>query len=169
MGLAPAIVQDAVTGEVLMLGFMNRAAYDKTLATGYVTFYSRTRNELWTKGDTSGNRLRVISAAGRLRLRHYPLPGRGRGQGRGLSHWHAHLLQHRACQSREVRDEAAARHSQGQPAGRDAGAAGPRGIAGICQSAIVFCRHQRSRDRVHAHSRAGDGALRRARRARCRA
>ena len=63
MGLAPAIVQDAATGEVLMLGFMNRAAYDKTLATGYVTFYSRTRNELWTKGETSGNRLKVISAS----------------------------------------------------------------------------------------------------------
>jgi phosphoribosyl-ATP pyrophosphohydrolase/phosphoribosyl-AMP cyclohydrolase len=62
MGLAPAIVQDAATGEVLMLGFMNRAAYDKTLATGYVTFYSRTRNELWTKGETSGNRLRVVRA-----------------------------------------------------------------------------------------------------------
>jgi phosphoribosyl-AMP cyclohydrolase len=62
MGLAPAIVQDASTGEVLMLGFMNRAAYDKTLATGYVTFYSRTRNELWTKGETSGNRLKVVSA-----------------------------------------------------------------------------------------------------------
>jgi len=61
-GLAPAIVQDAATGEVLMLGFMNRAAYDKTLATGYVTFYSRTRNELWTKGETSGNRLKVVSA-----------------------------------------------------------------------------------------------------------
>jgi phosphoribosyl-AMP cyclohydrolase len=62
MGLAPAIVQDAATGEVLMLGFMNRAAYDKTLATGYVTFYSRTRNELWTKGETSGNRLKVVTA-----------------------------------------------------------------------------------------------------------
>jgi len=62
MGLAPAIVQDAATGEVLMLGFMNRTAYDKTLTTGYVTFYSRTRNELWTKGETSGNRLKVVSA-----------------------------------------------------------------------------------------------------------
>ena len=62
LGLAPAIVQDAGTGEVLMLGFMNREAYEKTLATGYVTFYSRTRNELWTKGETSGNRLKVISA-----------------------------------------------------------------------------------------------------------
>lgn len=61
-GLAPAIVQDEATGEVLMLGFMNQAAYEKTLQTGYVTFFSRTRNELWTKGETSGNRLRVLSA-----------------------------------------------------------------------------------------------------------
>ena len=61
-GLAPAVVQDAATSEVLMLGFMNRDAYDKTMATGYVTFYSRTRDELWTKGETSGNRLKVVSA-----------------------------------------------------------------------------------------------------------
>jgi phosphoribosyl-AMP cyclohydrolase len=62
-GLLPAVVQDSENGEVLMLGFMNRAAYDRTLAGGYVTFYSRTRNELWMKGETSGNRLRVISAS----------------------------------------------------------------------------------------------------------
>src|SRR5208282_3233256 len=61
-GLTPAIVQDAKTGEVLMLGFMNKASYQKTLQTGYVTFFSRTRNQLWTKGETSGNRLRVIAA-----------------------------------------------------------------------------------------------------------
>ena len=60
-GLAPAIVQDAVTGEVLMLGFMNAEALGRTLERGYVTFYSRTRNELWTKGETSGNRLKVHS------------------------------------------------------------------------------------------------------------
>ena len=62
-GLIPAIVQDAGGGEVLMVGFMNREAWDRTMAEGYVTFYSRTRNRLWTKGETSGNRLRVISAA----------------------------------------------------------------------------------------------------------
>ena len=62
MGLVPAVVQDAKTGDVLMVGFMNHEAYNKTLATGYVTFYSRTRNELWTKGETSGNRLKVVSA-----------------------------------------------------------------------------------------------------------
>jgi phosphoribosyl-AMP cyclohydrolase len=62
-GLAPAIVQDDASGEVLMLGFMNGDAYERTLSLGYVTFYSRTRNELWTKGETSGNRLKVVSAA----------------------------------------------------------------------------------------------------------
>jgi phosphoribosyl-AMP cyclohydrolase len=62
-GLAPAIVQDADNGEVLMLGFMNQEALDKTLQTGYVTFYSRTRNTLWTKGETSGNRLRLTYVA----------------------------------------------------------------------------------------------------------
>jgi phosphoribosyl-ATP pyrophosphohydrolase/phosphoribosyl-AMP cyclohydrolase len=62
-GLAPAIVQDADNGDVLMVGFMNQEAFDKTLGTGYVTFYSRTRNKLWTKGETSGNRLKLVSAA----------------------------------------------------------------------------------------------------------
>ncbi len=62
-GLALAVVQDADNGEVLMVGFMNQESLDVTLETGYVTFYSRTRNKLWTKGETSGNRLRVISAA----------------------------------------------------------------------------------------------------------
>jgi phosphoribosyl-AMP cyclohydrolase len=62
-GLAPAIVQDAGNGEVLMLGFMNDQAFRKTISSRYVTFYSRTRNELWTKGETSGNRLKVVSAS----------------------------------------------------------------------------------------------------------
>ncbi len=62
-GLAPAVVQDADNGDVLMVGFMNREALENTLRTGYVTFYSRTRNKLWTKGETSGNRLRLVSAA----------------------------------------------------------------------------------------------------------
>jgi phosphoribosyl-AMP cyclohydrolase len=62
-GLAPAIVQDAKTGQVLMVGFQNEASYQKTLETGFVTFWSRTRQKLWMKGETSGNRLRVIEAA----------------------------------------------------------------------------------------------------------
>lgn len=60
-GLVPAIVQDADTAEILMLGFMNEDAFERTLTTGYVTFFSRTRNELWMKGETSGNRLKVLS------------------------------------------------------------------------------------------------------------
>ena len=61
-GLVPGIVQDAGTGEVLMVGFLNDESYRKTLETGFVTFWSRTRQKLWTKGETSGNRLRVINA-----------------------------------------------------------------------------------------------------------
>ena len=60
-GLLAAVVQEAATGEVLMLAWMNREAMQRTLDTGYVTFYSRSRQRLWTKGETSGNRLRVIS------------------------------------------------------------------------------------------------------------
>ena len=58
-GLVPAVVQDAETRDVLMVGFMNQEAWDITRRIGYVTFYSRSRNTLWTKGETSGNRLAV--------------------------------------------------------------------------------------------------------------
>jgi phosphoribosyl-AMP cyclohydrolase len=61
-GLIPAVVQSSSDGEVLMVGFMNRDALSQTLEKGYVTFYSRTREELWMKGESSGNRLRVLSA-----------------------------------------------------------------------------------------------------------
>lgn len=60
-GLVPAIIQDNVTGKVLMLGFMNREAYEKTMDTGKVTFFSRTRQTLWTKGEQSGNFLNVVT------------------------------------------------------------------------------------------------------------
>ena len=59
--ILPAVIQDDITGKVLMLGFMNREAYDKTLETGKVTFFSRTKNRLWTKGEESGNFLNVVS------------------------------------------------------------------------------------------------------------
>lgn len=58
-GLIPAIVQDARTGEVLMLGFMNEEAYAETRSTGAVTFFSRSRGKLWRKGEQSGHVLRV--------------------------------------------------------------------------------------------------------------
>jgi len=62
-GLVPGIVQDAKTGEMLMLGFLNEVSYAKTLESGFVTFWSRTRQKLWMKGETSGNRLKVVTAA----------------------------------------------------------------------------------------------------------
>ncbi len=60
-GLIPAIIQDNYTQKVLMLGFMNQEAYEKTVKTGKVTFFSRTKNRLWTKGEQSGNFLHVVS------------------------------------------------------------------------------------------------------------
>jgi phosphoribosyl-AMP cyclohydrolase len=59
-GLVPAVVQDASSNEVLMVGFMNAEALARTRDTGFVTFFSRSRNTLWTKGETSGNRLQVV-------------------------------------------------------------------------------------------------------------
>jgi phosphoribosyl-ATP pyrophosphohydrolase/phosphoribosyl-AMP cyclohydrolase len=60
-GLIPAVIQDQHSNKVLMLGFMNKEAYDKTVEIGKVTFFSRTRNRLWTKGEESGNFLNVVS------------------------------------------------------------------------------------------------------------
>jgi phosphoribosyl-AMP cyclohydrolase len=59
-GLIPAVIQDAESSEVLMVGFMNEQALADTQRTGYATFFSRTRNKLWTKGETSGNKLQVL-------------------------------------------------------------------------------------------------------------
>ena len=58
-GLVPAVIQDAESGEVLMVGFMNDTALARTRETGFATFYSRSRQGLWTKGETSGNKLAV--------------------------------------------------------------------------------------------------------------
>ena len=62
-GLVPAIVQDARSRQVLMVGFFNEESYRRTLDTGFVTFWSRTRQKLWMKGESSGNRLRVVTAS----------------------------------------------------------------------------------------------------------
>ena len=62
-GMVAGIVQDAGTGQVLMLGFLNEESYRKTQESGFVTFWSRTRGKLWMKGETSGNRLRIIEMA----------------------------------------------------------------------------------------------------------
>lgn len=58
-GLIPAVIQDATSGRVLMVGFMNQEAFRKTVESGYATFYSRSRNKLWLKGESSGHRLVV--------------------------------------------------------------------------------------------------------------
>ena len=58
-GLIPAVIQDHTTREVLMVGFMNQEALDRTIASGFATFFSRTRGTLWMKGETSGNKLKV--------------------------------------------------------------------------------------------------------------
>ena len=62
-GLVAGIVQDATSGDVLMLGFLNAESWEKTQQSGFVTFWSRSRQKLWMKGETSGNRLRIVSAA----------------------------------------------------------------------------------------------------------
>lgn len=62
-GLMPAVIQNAVSGRVLMLGYMNREALDKTINSGRVTFWSRSKNRLWTKGETSGNFLDFVDVA----------------------------------------------------------------------------------------------------------
>ena len=59
-GLIPAVIQDSETSEVLMVGFMNEVAFAETQRTGFATFFSRTRNTLWMKGETSGNKLEVV-------------------------------------------------------------------------------------------------------------
>jgi phosphoribosyl-ATP pyrophosphohydrolase/phosphoribosyl-AMP cyclohydrolase len=60
-GLIPAVIQDADTSEVLMVGFMNEVALAETRRTGFATFFSRSRNALWMKGETSGNKLEVVT------------------------------------------------------------------------------------------------------------
>ena len=99
-GLIPAIVQDHASGEVLMLGFMNREAYAKTRATGFVTFYSRSRQKLWTKGETSGQKLllrelRVL--AGRS------APGRQRAQQASVAPYRTRTTTDRASTTYEGR------------------------------------------------------------------
>lgn len=62
-GLVPGVVQDARTGQMLMLGFLNEESWRKTQESGFVTFWSRTRKKLWMKGETSGNRLRIVEVS----------------------------------------------------------------------------------------------------------
>ena len=92
-GLIPAVIQDDATGEVLMVGFMNEDALDRTLATGYATFFSRTRRTLWMKGETSGNRLKVAGVQVDCDDDTLLLQGRPRGIRQCLSHGRSLVLQ----------------------------------------------------------------------------
>ena len=83
-GLVPCVTQDWSTGEVLTLAYMNREALDRTLESGEVHFWSRSRGELWRKGETSGNVQRAALAA--LRLRRGRAAGAGRARRPGLPH-----------------------------------------------------------------------------------
>ena len=168
-----------------MVGFMNDAAWQITLDTGYVTFFSRTRNTLWTKGETSGNRLAVRqiftdcdddtvlvkvdregdgnvchTGAAELLLHGSELAGVGnREPGTGS----------RERESEETRDEAETGDSKRLARTGHRAALRARGVSAADQLALLLSLHRRSRDRVHADPRAGNGALRRRRRDRRRA
>ena len=86
----PAIVQDADNGAVLMLGYMNREALEQTLARGRAVFYSRSKQRLWEKGETTGHTLDVVDVVARLRQRH--LVGHRAAARPGLPQRHPHLL-----------------------------------------------------------------------------
>jgi len=85
-GLIPAVIQDAETSEVLMVGFMNEVALAETRRTGYATFFSRTRNTLWMKGETSGNKLEVVDLLVDLRRRHGAAQGEAARRRQRLPH-----------------------------------------------------------------------------------
>ena len=164
-GLIPAVVQDHASGEVLMVGFMNQEAWDMTRRTGYVTFFSRTRNTLWTKGETSGNRLAVrdilIDCDEDTVLVKAELPRRRQR----VPHRRAHLL----LSARGGRDDSM-KLKLGIPKGSLQDATiqlfRARRLQHLRQLALVLPVDRRSGDRVHADPRAGDGALRLRRRAR---
>ena len=144
-GLLPAVVQDAGDGEVLMVGFMNREALDRTLDGGYVTFFSRTRNQLWMKGETFGNRLRVVSAqtdcdrdtlccASRSREREWcVIAARAPASPKGFL-----CAPEKRRPLRRRRDEATHRNSQGQSAGGYAAAIRACRASRLYEWAILF-------------------------------
>ena len=140
-GLIAAVVQDAATQRVLMVGYMNREALTKTLATGNVTFFSRSRQKLWTKGESSGHVLKFKSIAtdcdgDALLVQAEPLgPGvchdgyescfyRTLKDGEWVDQRRARLRS--GCRSMESNSEAETRHSERQPGKRDHRSVPPR-------------------------------------------
>ena len=174
-GLIPAVVQDRTSGEVLMVGFMNDEAWTITRDTGYVTFFSRTRNKLWTKGETSGNRLAVRQIFTDCDDDTVLVKVDREGDGNVCHTGASVLLLHRGDGTWEP--------GTGNRKGRGVAMKLKLGIPkGSLEQAtvqlfqragyqlyvsvpVLLPHHRRPRDRVHAHSRAGNGALRRRRRA----
>ena len=177
-GLVPAIVQDAETGEVLMLGFMNEEAYAQTRSSGAVTFFSRTRNRLWRKGEQSGHTLRVREV--RVDCDNDTVLVRVDAAGPGVCH-----EGYRSCFFRRLEADGSAPVvaertfdpdavykqevalmkplrlglPKRQPAGRHIATVCSCWLAHLGQLAQLLSCHRRSRDHLHAGPRPGDGAL----------
>ena len=112
-GLIPAVIQDADTSEVLMVGFMNEVALAETRRTGFATFFSRTRNKLWMKGETSGNKLEVVDMLVDCDDDTVLLKVKRLGDGNVCHTGDAHLLLQAHCHETETRHPerlAAGRH-----------------------------------------------------------
>ena len=178
-GLVTAVIQDHVTGRVLMVGFMNEEAWRKTVETGFATFYSRSRKKLWLKGESSGHRLVVKEIS--TDCDQDAVLVKVEAIGPGVCH-----EGYESCFFRRLEDgewtmseaktydpeavykamKLQARHSQRQPRERDRRSVPPRRLQHHDQQPLLFPGHRRSGDRVHADPRAGDGALRRRRHSR---
>ncbi len=157
-GLIPAVIQDADSAEVLMVGFMNEEALRLTSETGFATFFSRTRNKLWMKGETSGNRLQVVEMLTDCDDDTVLVKVKRLGDG-NVCHTGERSCFFRAVES--TRHEAEAGHPEGFAPGRDDSAVRARRLQHLRELALVLPGDRRSGDRVHADSRPGDGALRR--------
>ena len=188
-GLIPAVIQDNATREVLMVGFMNQEALDRTIESGFATFFSRTRGTLWMKGETSGNKLKVervlvdcdddtllvlVTRLGDGNVCHTGertcfLQGVAAGPteqvASGFSRTRQAMLPVECATLRNRRSmhgpDTQARHTQRVAAGRDDPAVRARRLQHLRERAIVLSGHRRSRDRLHADPRAGNGPVRR--------
>ena len=148
-GLVPAVVQDETSGEVLMVGFMNQEAWDLTRRIGYVTFYSRTRNTLWTKGETSGNRLAVRQLLVDCDDDTVLVKAAREGDGNVCHTGERTCFNKVETEWTAARDERAqAGHSQGLAAGVDGGAVPARRLRDPRRQPLLLPGDRRPRDRT---------------------
>ena len=177
-GLIPAVIQDHATGRVLMVGFMNEEAFRKTVETGFATFYSRSRNKLWLKGETSGHRLVVKEISTDCDRDAVLVKVEALGPGvchegyescffRRLEDGEWTVTDERDLRSRRRLRRQGVKLKLGIPKGSLENATidlfRRAGFNITTSSRSYFPGHRRSRNRVHADPRAGDGALRRGR------